>query len=69
MGQANELQVLVAERTGHATPPYLAEVTTERAQLEVPEPQVFEQLDHADQAVTLQSMGQAKVLQVLYSLV
>jgi len=41
----------------------------ERERLLDPELQDFEQLDQAVQLVILQSIGQAKVLQVLYSLV
>jgi hypothetical protein len=69
MGQAKVLHDLVEERTEHATPPNCAEVMTLRERLEMPEPQVFEHEDQTDQLVILQSMGQAKVLQVLYSLV
>jgi uncharacterized phosphosugar-binding protein len=69
IGHPKVLQERVFERTGQATPPAERPVRMERLLLLEPVPQVLVQEEYADQAVTLQSMGQAKVLQVLYSLV
>ena len=49
-------------------PPWAAEVTTERLRVCTPPPQFSEQVPQAVQPETLQSTGQAKALQVLYSL-
>jgi hypothetical protein len=69
MGHPKILQARVLERTGQATPPAARPVRMERLLLLEPVPQDLVQAEYEDQAVTLQSMGQAKVLQVLYSLV
>jgi len=63
MGQAKVLQVFTLEVLGQATPPWAAAFTTERERFLVPVAQVAEQALKADQEDTLQSMGQAKVLQ------
>jgi hypothetical protein len=63
MGQAKVLQVFTLEVLGQATPPWAAAFTTERERFLVPVAQVAEQAPKADHPETLQSMGQAKVLQ------
>jgi hypothetical protein len=65
MGQAKVLQVLMLVATGQAMPPWAFVFNTERERFLVPEPQVAEQAEKADQLENLQSMGQAKVLQDL----
>ena len=65
MGQAKVLQVLYSLSMGQVTPPWMAELRTERLRFLVPVAQVLVQALKAVQAVILQSMGQAKVLQVL----
>ena len=67
-GQANLLQVLYSLVRGQDTPPCTLVVSTERLRFLVPVPQVAVQALYLDQAETLQSTGQGKLLQVLYSL-
>merc|ERR1719161_2257754 len=64
-GQAKVLQVLYSLVRGQPTPPWALVVRTERLRRLVPVAQVAEQLVKAVQADTLQSTGQAKVLQAL----
>jgi len=64
MGQAKVLQVFKEAKAGQATPPWAAATTTERERFLVPVAQVAEQALKADQPETLQSMAQAKELQV-----
>jgi hypothetical protein len=59
------MQVLYSLSMGQVTPPGMAAVRTERLRFLVPVAQVLVQALKAVQAVTLQSMGQAKVLQVV----
>jgi hypothetical protein len=68
MGQACVLQVLEAEGVGQVTPPLAAEVTTERVLVWEPVPQDLVHAPYLDQPETLQSMGQAYVLQVVVEL-
>ena len=68
IGQANLLQVLYSLVRGQDTPPCTLAVSTERLRFLVPVPQVAVQALYLDQAETLQSTGQGKLLQVLYSL-
>jgi hypothetical protein len=68
-GQAKVLQALELPRAGQATPPCWAAVSTERLRDLAPVAQDLEQLPKADHSETLQSMGQAKVLQVWSCLV
>jgi hypothetical protein len=65
MGQAKVLQVFTEVNTGQDAPPSAAAFTTERERFLVPVAQVAEQAPKAVHAETLQSMGQAKVLQDL----
>jgi len=64
MGQAKVLQVLTLVKVGQVLPLWAAATTTERVRFLEPEAQVAEQEVKADHAETLQSMAQAKVLQV-----
>ena len=66
--KANLLQVLYSLVRGQDTPPCTLVVSTERLRFLVPVPQVAVQALYLDQAETLQSTGQGKLLQVLYSL-
>ena len=68
IGQWNLLQVLYSLVRGQETPPWTLVVSTERLRYLVPVPQVAVQALKPFQAETLQSMGQGKLLQVLYSL-
>jgi hypothetical protein len=65
IGQAKVLQDLALPVLGQARPPWAVAVKTERLRNLVPVAQVLEQLVKADQLETLQSTGQAKVLQAL----
>jgi hypothetical protein len=68
MGQAKVWQVLYSLSMGQVTPPWRLVLRTERLRFLVPVAQVLVQALKAVQAETLQSMGQAKVLQVLMEL-
>jgi hypothetical protein len=68
MGQAKVLQVLYSLSMGQVTPPWRLVLRTERLRFLVPVAQVLVQALKAVHMVTLQSMGQAKVLQVLMDL-
>jgi hypothetical protein len=63
-GQWKVWQVLMNLVMGQVIPPWRCMLTMERLRLLVPEPQVAEHAVKAVQAVTLQSMGQPKVLQL-----
>ena len=68
MGQPKVLQLRELDKVGQRTPPCLTSVMMERALVLEPVPQVLVHALYPDQLETLQSMGQAKVWQVLYSL-
>jgi hypothetical protein len=63
------LQVVDAVKVGHTTPPKATWVVTERDLVLDPVPHVLVQRPYLDQPETLQSIGQAKVLQFLFSAV
>jgi len=63
MGQAKVLQVAVAWGVLQATPPFSADVITERSLDLRPEPQDLSQAPYLDQPESLQSMGQANLAQ------
>ena len=63
-GQAKVLQVVVWRSDGQAAPPCWTALMTDLVRNLVPVPQVLEQAPKADQPESLQSMGQAKVLQL-----
>ena len=67
MGQAKVWQLLITLVTGQARPPFLVAVMMERVVYLVPVAQVAEQAVYLANWETLQSMGQAKVLQDLES--
>ena len=62
IGQDHTLQGCVSARDGHATPPLLTSVTTVRARLCEPLPQLWEHVDHRSHAETTQSTGHMSVL-------
>jgi hypothetical protein len=62
-GQLNVLQTVDDERIGHATPPLATPTTMVRVLVFLPVPQDLVQAPYVDQAETLQSTGQAWVLQ------
>ena len=64
-GQAKVLQVVVAVTVAQEAPPKLAAVMMERVLVLEPVPQDLVQAPYLDQEETLQSTGQAKVLQVV----
>merc|ERR1712100_351866 len=68
IGQAKEWQFSELDRIGHGTPPCLTSVTTERDLVFDPVPQVLVHALYLVHDEVLQSMGQGKLLQVLYSL-
>ena len=65
MGQDCALQLRECLREAQLAPPWAAELMTERVRSWEPVPQDLVQEDQAPQPDTLQSMGQAKVLQVV----
>jgi hypothetical protein len=67
-GQAQVLPAFELPSAGQATPPCWAKVSTERLRDLVPVAQDLEQPPKADQLETLQSIAQAKVLQVVVTL-
>jgi hypothetical protein len=67
-GQAKVLQVVVWRSDGQSAPPCWTALMTDLVRNLVPEPQDLEQAENLDQPESLQSMGQAKVLQLGCSL-
>jgi hypothetical protein len=65
MGQAWRLQVRVWRSEVQEAPPWATLVTTDLERYMVPVPQDLEQLLKPDQLESLQSMGQANLLQVV----
>merc|ERR1719454_1715947 len=64
MGQGWVLQFCSAVETPQAAPPWAAVLTTDLERVWTPPPHTSEQPPKADQPESLQSMGQAKALQV-----